>query len=158
MHHDLVEQLKTLKAIRPRDGYLACSRREILNRGGAAFMPRFSWVESLSPSVLRLAGVVALLLLVVGIPAILLPARPVLSSSLNPDSIREEIQQTLAIQVEELRYEQRTNQAVNAALDEIMDTSINHLNADVLESELKLLFESESSPAPIDDLLDQVLE
>ena len=108
---------------------------------------------------LRLAGILAVLTAVIGTSSFLFPTKPVLSSSLNADSIREEIRNTIAIQVQEITYDQETNKAIANAIDEIKNTETKHLNADIIEGEADLLsIEDDTTASEIDALLEQVTQ
>jgi hypothetical protein len=153
MQYDPIEQLKKCREITPDPAYLARSRRVLLAATPASTRVWFSLPA------LRLAGVFAVLAAVLATSPFLFPTKPVLSSSLNADSIREEIKNTIAIQVQEITYEQETDAAITRAIDEIKNTETKHLNADVIVNEVdEFSLEDDATTSEIDALLEQVME
>jgi hypothetical protein len=152
MHYDHQEQLKRLRAIEPDPAFLARSRHAIVGSPARIRIPLFM-------PLLRIAGAFAVLAAALGASGIFFPAKPVLSSSLNADSLREEIQSTIAIQVQEIQYDQTTGATISNALAEIRDTDTKHLNERILQSEATTLSNEasdENASAEIDALLDQI--
>lgn len=153
MQYDPIEQLKKCRSITPDPAFLSHSRRLVLAATPASTRVWFSLPA------LRLAGILGVLAMVLGTSSFLFPTKPVLSSSLNADSLREEIRNTIAIQVQEITYDQETNTAITNAIDEIKNTETKHLNTDIIEGEADLLsIEDDTDASKIDALLEEVLQ
>lgn len=151
MQYDPIEQLKKCRGITPDAAFLARSRRVLL-----AATPVSTHVWFSLPA-LRLAGIFAVLTAVLGTSTFLFPTKPVLSSSLNADSLREEIKNTIAIQVQEITYDLETNMAITRAIDEIKNTETKHLNSDIIESEAEMFaIADDTATSEIDVLLEQL--
>lgn len=147
MHEDLIEQLKKLSAIDPDSGFVRRARNRIVK---PRLMP--AWI--LRP-ILQSAGVAAAVLLAAGASTFFSSPSVVLSSSLDPQSIANELHDTVAIQVDQIRYETQGNAIVNASIREIKNVDTSHLSSDLLSSELESFGDSATSET-VDELLKQI--
>jgi hypothetical protein len=154
MHNDIIEQLKTLKTIAPDEGFAQRSRTFILSavpdqttRRQVRFIP---W--------LQFAGALAFAALLLLISPLLPSAQPVLSSSLDPARLANEFNGlSVNLQLQEVHYQQGTNQTVTSAMNEIVDTKTRHLNPDTLNAETPSLDPLENQTATdIEILLEEV--
>jgi hypothetical protein len=152
MFYDPTEQLKRFRDITPDPAFVARTRAALLAAAPVSARSRF-----FAPF-FRIAGAVAVLAGIVGGSSLLFPTRPVLSSSLNPDSLREEIQKTIAIQVREIQYEAVSNQTIATAIEEIKNTEADHLNPAVISEEAAnaLLPGESTTTLQIDALLEEL--
>jgi hypothetical protein len=155
MHNETIEQLRRLRAIEPDPGFVRRSRNMVLSSAPAQVV-RPWW--SIAP-VFRFAGAA----IVVGIglmsaSTMLFPPKPVLSSSLNSDSLRNEILNTIAIQVKEISYDQVSHDTITSAIDEIRNTNASHMNPTTLKNEMDGIDLGDTSTSTVDDLLNQVMQ
>lgn len=156
MHNDLISQLKTFKTIAPDEGFARRSRTLIL----AAVPSRPESVRGrIMPWFFQLSGALAFAALLLLVSPLLPSARPVLSSSLDPERLAGEFNNLpVNIQLQEVRYQQGTNQTVTSAMNEVAGTETRHLNPDTLNDETTLLptLENQTS-ADIEALLEEVI-
>lgn len=150
MQMEFTAQLKRSKAIAPRPEFAERSRRYICALETPAQVKPWGG--------LRLALAFAFAALLLALATFSTPARPVLSSSLDPEKLANEFENlTVNIQLEEIRYEQRSDLTISSAIGEITDTRTKHLSAPVLEAEKASLPSGEETVSPVDALLEQVI-
>lgn len=149
MHSDLIQQLKTLKAIAPEEGFARRSRTLILAR--APERPNIAlWFQ--------LAGALTFAALLLFLSPLFPSAQPVLSSSLDPARLADEFNGlSVNIQLDEIRYQQGADLTITSAMNEIADTRTRHLNPATLNAETPTLAADEDQMGThINALLDEV--
>lgn len=147
MEH-IIHKLKNLKAIEPSPLFREKSRGLVLR---IAPRPVIDWQS------LVWAGVFGMTLLVLVVVKMVSTAgtSPV---SLDTDRLKGELRNlSINIQLNEIAYGQRVNQTIAAAIDEITNDQIKHLNKNLLESEGDAINLEESNGSEVDTLLEKVL-
>jgi len=151
MEDFLSQQLKRLKNIEPDPAFKAYSKRAILTYKH----PQGFVFGLLKPTNLAWIGVFTALTVIAAISYFLIPAKPILSSALDEQSLNKELNNlTINIQLQSISYEQAINQTIASALTEITNTQTKHLNPAILNSENQ----SFNLPPPTDSRIDQLLE
>ncbi len=131
MTHDLIRQLKTLRAITPDEAFVARTRISLIGETTApTAMP---WYIFFPRSVGAFA---ALALALLAASSLLTPPHLALSSSLDPASIARELASGVAIQIDELQYEQQSVHTVTQTIKEIATSDTRHLNRELITKEL----------------------
>jgi hypothetical protein len=151
MHNDIITQLKTLKAIAPDEGFARRSRTLVL-----AATPDRAEPVRIAPW-LQLASALAFAALLLVISPLFPSAQPVLSSSLDAARLASEFNNLpVNVQLQEIRYQQNANQTIASAVNEITNTSTNHLNTDTITNEAPTLSTDDETGAHIDALLNEI--
>ncbi len=153
---EIINHLKPLRQLKPDASFVAQTRQTVLATVSTAdlALPHFSfrvpvWAWSF--------GAALILIVLVGINSLLFNGSPALSSSLNSESLQQELQD-LGLDIKEVTYRQGINQTIASALTEISDSRVNHLNQRILESEERRLDElNQGNGSDIDRLLNQVI-
>ncbi len=106
----------------------------------------------------RIAGALAVFVLIVTALTLELSPTPVLSSSFNPDALEKEFENlTINVQIEEIEYREKANQTIASALNEIENTNVKHLNSSLLQDEADNINLNDSTNPEIDALLETVI-
>lgn len=130
MTHDPVAQLKMLRAIAPDRAFVARTRAALVGKPAVTAMP---WHLLFTKSVGVFA---ALALALIAASSLLTTPRLALSSSLDPSSIARELASGVAIQIDELQYEQQSAHTVTQTIKEIATNDTRHLNRELIAKEL----------------------
>jgi hypothetical protein len=149
MNPDITAQLKALKRITPHASFAARSRAELM---ALTTPPHNPW------RVLEWAGAFAVALVLLFAATFSLPPESTLSASLNEGALVGELNNLpINIELSELTYRAATEATISSAMSEIETTEAQHLNTDILSSELSA-FEPEASSSEVEALLHAVLE
>lgn len=148
MHTDqIIKQLNNLKAISPSPTFKEKSRGLILK-----IPPKTNYIEWRT---LSLAGITAVILLILVVGSNL--SQPIISS-LDEDRLNKELGNlNINIQLREISYQQKINQTIASALNEISDNDVRHLNQSLLETEQNDINLDDSANPEIDNLLNQII-
>lgn len=147
MEH-IIHKLKKLNTIEPSPLFREKSRGLVLC---VTPRPVIDWKSLVWAGVFSMA----LLLLVVVKTLTGAGSSPV---SLDTDRLKGELRNlSINIQLNEIAYGQRVNQTIAAAIDEITNDQIKHLNKNLLESEDDAINLEESNGSEVDTLLEKVL-
>jgi hypothetical protein len=154
MNQDILEQLKSLKAITPDADFAARTRRLILafpvtEKRWPAFF-NFSWTK-VAFGTLAIVAVIVVTVILPGLPkTVPIASAEALSNEFNNLSVNIELRQ--------ITYNQNVNQTIASALAEITNNKLNHLNPAILQSESSSVDPTMSpvSNPQIDALLNQV--
>ncbi len=153
MNQYLLEKIKNLQAVEPEAAFKLNSRNLILSHKTKKplFAFNFNW------PVWAWSGAVAMAAILITITtAILSKPKEAFSSSFDAQKLNKEFSDlNINLQLSEIKYQQKVDQAINSALTEITETQTKHLNASVLEKEESEM-ETQPSESQIDELLDQV--
>lgn len=145
----IIEQLKTLKKVKPDDHFKENTRRMIL-----ATDKEQPTITNYFPS-WGLAGAFALVLLVTGTIFVITPSTQV--NSFDTEELQSEFQ-NLNIEIEQISYTQETSKTIASALNEISNTKANHLNKSILEKEQNSLEEINGSDSKnINQMLNKII-
>ena len=150
---EIITQLKKLHSIEPDPAFIRSSRSLILSTNRVPARPRiWLWAGA--------ATVTFTLFIIVAAASYqtFFPPKLTVSSSFNSESLEQEFQNlTINIQLEEIKYQQKVNQAIVSALNEIQNTHPSHLNNSLLESEEADIYLDESINPRIDKLLERAI-
>lgn len=152
----IIKKIELLKFIRPEAGFVARTRAEILSATQPFSLSRLFrtspvWAKA------SLAGVAALL--VVLVPVFFSGTNPSLSSLENADELSAEAAGLpISIELQKVDYQNKNSEVITAAISEIRDNNVRHLNAGIIESEIETIPEtkSENKSEEIDRLLESV--
>ncbi len=143
----LLQQLHNLKTIEPSPAFREKSRGLILK-----IPPKTNYIEWRT---LSWAGITAMVLLILVIGSNL--SKPVISS-LDENRLNKELNNlNINIQLQEISYQQKINQTIASALNEISDNDVRHLNKSLLETEQNNINANDSFNPEIDKLLNQII-
>ncbi len=149
----IITQLKKLRFIEPDPAFVRSSRSLILSTNRVLARPRiWLWASA--------ATVTFTLFIIVAAASYhtFFSPKLTLSSSFNSESLEQEFSNlTINIQLEEIKYQQKMNQAIVSALNEIQNTHPSHLNNSLLKSEEADIYLDESINPRIDELLEKAI-
>lgn len=149
----IITNLGRLKLIEPDPVFVKTSKSIILRAepkvGLFLYFPRF----------VPLSSILALLLFIIILSfSFFSVSRPALSSSFDSNNLAREFNGlTINIELQEIAYQQKTNQAIASALNEIQDTNVKHLNQSLLESEEDSFNLQNTTDPRIDEMLRSVI-
>ncbi|MFH0712443.1 MAG: hypothetical protein V2A55_01090 [Candidatus Jorgensenbacteria bacterium] len=148
---NIKKSLEGLKVIEPDPGFKRTSRALILNyksEKNVFFGMPF----------LKVVGAFAVLIIVVTAVVFEFSPTPVLSSSFNSSSLQKEFDGlSINTQIEETKSQERANETIVSALQEIENTNVKHLNDSLLRGEAEGIHLDESTNPEIDALLETVI-
>jgi hypothetical protein len=151
---EIITQLKRLKTIAPDAGFLANSKGRILAM--EPIRQRHPW------AILAWSGAIATVMLSFAISSFVSSPKIVLSSSLNPDNLNNELNQMMNgnIELKDVSYQQVANQTISSALKEISDTNVKHLNASVISKEAGVANQTDTTETSqeVDQLLNEIIQ
>ena len=144
---NILRQLHNLKIIEPSPSFREKSRGLILK-----IPPKTNYIEWRT---LSWAGVTAMVLFVLVVGSNL--SKPAISS-LDENRLNKELGNlNINIQLQEISYQQKVNQTIASALNEISDDDIRHLNKSLFEFEKNNININDSANPEIERLLNEVL-
>jgi len=149
MHEDLITQLQKLNALSPDPAFIRRTRTALVDR-----QPRSVPAWFAQPLV-RSVGAALVVLIAAAASSFFAAPSLVLSSSLDAQSIAQELRDVIDIQVDQIRYERQGNAIVKASIQEIQNVETRHLSPDLLNTELGS-FAGDAAADPVDALLEQI--
>lgn len=153
INKEIITQLKKLRFIEPDPAFVRGSRSLILSTNRVPARPHiWLWASA--------ATVTFTLFIIVAAASYhtFFSPKPTLSSSFNSKSLEQEFNNlTINIRLEEIEYQQKMNQVIVSALNEIQNTHPSHLNNSLLKSEEADIYLDESINPRIDKLLEKVI-